>query len=493
MSRPSRAVPALLLAAAALAAGCQPARISGGNSGGSGPGAGGNGATGAGAPGGSAGSPAPTGGVPGLNLPDAGPGGANPTPPPAMTCATDVHRAEKVPLDLLLLVDTSDSMNQLSGMQSKWQLTRQALRSFVEDPGSQGLGVGLQFFPASAPPVQARCQQDIECAAVSGTAARPCRKLGWCFAPGLPVLTNRPCAPGLVSPFNCPAGMTCQPQGLCPAGGAACVAGAPCEGGGACQITPGSCAVIGGGCNRSQYEQLAVPIAPLPGQAGALATALAAREPDGQTPMTVAADATLSALAARAAAQPGRRAALVLATDGLPTGCGNGETIDGVVARLQQARASTPAIPTYVVGVFAAAEVAEARPALERFATAGGTGTPFILATGQDLGQRLLEALQEIRGLAVACDYALPAAQAGAIDINKVNVRTTSQGQPADLGYVGAADRCTDRGGWYYDPPPGMGTRPARLVLCPASCARLRGDPAAQVDLVFGCATRTIE
>ena len=101
----------------------------------------------------------------------------------------------------------------------------------------------------------------------------------------------------------------------------------------------------------------------------------------------------------------------MLATDGMPTGCGNSETADS--RGRPPAQAAPPGIPTYVVGVFAADEVAQARPALERFAVAGGTRTPFILATGDDLGQRLLEALKEIRGLAVACDYALPASQTG--------------------------------------------------------------------------------
>ncbi len=158
----------LLLAAGALAlAACQPAKISGGS------GTGGGAGSGA-AAGGSGGGTTPTAGSGGgLVLPDASPGATPPAPPPGNTCGTDVHRAEKVPLDLLLLVDTSDSMNELSGMQSKWQLTRQALRSFVDDPGSQGLGVGLLFFPASTPPAQIACQQDAECAAVSGTAPRP--------------------------------------------------------------------------------------------------------------------------------------------------------------------------------------------------------------------------------------------------------------------------------------------------------------------------------
>jgi len=55
------------------------------------------------------GSVAPTatpGSAPGISIPE--PGSAATTPaPPAPTCAAEVHTAEKLPLDLLLLVDAS--------------------------------------------------------------------------------------------------------------------------------------------------------------------------------------------------------------------------------------------------------------------------------------------------------------------------------------------------------------------------------------------------
>src|SRR3954452_21886273 len=64
------------------------------------------------------GSAAPDGPVraadaPVLGLPDAS--NATPPPPPGpQVCARDVHRAEKTPVDLVLVVDASDSMDQLS-------------------------------------------------------------------------------------------------------------------------------------------------------------------------------------------------------------------------------------------------------------------------------------------------------------------------------------------------------------------------------------------
>ncbi len=477
---------ALVVAACGALGGCRAASVEGGLEPALAPGPPGPG-------GGAAGGGAPASG-PGLVLPEPGPGAG--APPAVGTCASEVHTAERAPVDLLLLVDTSDSMNQLSGARSKWELTRQALQAFVGDPASAGLGVGLLFFPSTTPPATTACQQDGDCAAVSPAVERACRKQGFCFAPGLPVITNRACAPNYMSPFNCPAGMMCLPQGRCPLGGGPCVEGAPCSGaaGDTCRIDPGVCLIQGGGCDRAPYQRLDVEVGELPAQAGPLTAALAARAPDGSTPLPVAAQAALAFLRARASSQPGRRAALVLATDGLPSpGCGEAQPVEAVVSRLEQGRSGAPSIPSYVVGVFGANGLAEARPALERFASAGGTGAPFILTTGDDLSQRLLEALQTIRGQAVACEYAIPRPATGALDLARVNVRTTSARTVEELAQVPAADRCLpDRGGWYYETP-APGAPPARLVICPASCARLRTDPTARVDLLFGCATRTID
>jgi len=242
------------------------------------------------------------------------------------------------------------------------------------------------------------------------------------------------------------------------------------------------------------FATLDVDIGDLPAQTNAVVSALAAREPDGATPLTSAADSALTVLERRLQSHPERRSALIMATDGLPGGCGTEQNVDGVANRLERARAAMPGIPTYVVGVFAEDEIARAQPALERFATVGGTGAPFILQTGDDLAMRLLEALKEIRGQAVACEYTIPAPQGGSLDFGKVNVRTNVAGTSVDLDYVGSADRCApDKGGWYYDTAPTAGAQPRRVILCPQTCAQLRDDPAARVDLVFGCATRGIE
>jgi hypothetical protein len=445
--------------------------------------------------GGAGGSSAPTGGLPPDQLPDAG---RQLPPAQGPTCAAEVHAAERLPVDLLLLVDVSGSMDELSGTQSKWQLSRAALGAFVKDPGSAGLGVGLSFFPSKTIEEMKACTADQDCAGISDPIAGACRLEGFCFAAGVPLLTNRLCSPRAASnPFNCPAGLTCKPRGRCPQSGGPCVEGGEaCPGGAAdrCVTTPGSCRTVDEGCNVTAFGRLDLDVGDLPGHAGAVIAALAAREPDGATPMALGVDSALAALFARQKAQPQRRPVLVLATDGQPSGCGPGQSVPAVETLLQKARLAAPSIATYVVGVFAPEEIAEAQPALERFAVAGGTRMPFILATGADLSQRLLAALTEIRQQTVACDYGIPRPQMGTIDFDRVNVRTTSTAGTQEPAYVGSADRCQAApGGWYYDPPPSSTTTPSRLVLCPSTCERLRADPAARVELIYGCTTVTIK
>jgi hypothetical protein len=444
-----------------------------------------------GAAGGAGGGP----GAPDFAAPDAG---VMVAPPPISsgTCATQSNRAQRLPVDLALVVDSSGSMDDLSGDDTKWNKARAALAAFVRDPASAGLGVGVTFFPGQpgAPPGRTgACLGDNDCVGISNPIARSCHREGVCYSPGHPVI-DRPCAVGLVSLFNCPAGLVCQPRGTCGPGGAVCADGSTdvCGAGVACQAQMGTCRGPDDQCSVTAFGKLDVDIGELPGQAGAIVAALDAHMPDGSTPMTLGLDSAYTALIARARAHPDRRVAVILATDGLPN-CGAGESVQSAADRIAQALVAPPSIPTYAVGVFAPDEVVEGQAALQRFATAGGTKDPFILATGNDLNQRLLEALEQIRGQALACDYGIPPAQnGGSIDFGKVNVRATAQGTPADLGYVATPDRCPAAGGWFYQPSLSATSTPTRLVLCPATCDRLKTDASAQVEVEYGCATRTI-
>ena len=80
-------------------------------------------------------------------------------------CAEEAHQAEIVPLDLMMLVDASASMTDSAGMGSKWEAAQSALSAFVRDPRSAGLGVGLQFYPGGR---ERTCMNDTDCGCDEG-------------------------------------------------------------------------------------------------------------------------------------------------------------------------------------------------------------------------------------------------------------------------------------------------------------------------------------
>jgi hypothetical protein len=70
----------------------------------------------------------------------------------AATCANEVHKGQVIPLDMFIMVDQSGSMtDQVTGPNGttaqKWTLLVQAFNTFLNDPGSAGLGAGIGYFP----------------------------------------------------------------------------------------------------------------------------------------------------------------------------------------------------------------------------------------------------------------------------------------------------------------------------------------------------------
>ena len=436
---------------------------------------------------------ATTGGTAGARGPDFAvsfpDGGATPdaaTAPPAdeKACAGELHEGQLVPVDLLLLLDTSGSMEDNAGGKSKWRSVREAVETFLADPLSAGLGVGLMTFPVPGK----LCDKDSEC----GGGKEFCGRKGAC-APAANVANVE--AACYVTGALCLDGMPCTAFGLCATTGLRCAnIGQPCKGGVAgdtCVARPRMCTDYReAGCAGDLYRTPNVPIAELPGAAAGLGRALAAVIPEGATPTTAAAQGALDHLRGRAVANGGHKQVLVLATDGLPSNCAVMNTVDSAAAVLAGA---APDISTYVIGVFSAAQLDRARPALERLATAGGTGAPFILEAGSDLTRRFTEAITQIRGAAAGCEFTIPRPSSGAIDYGKVNVRITTAAGQEDLAYVGSADRCDPvRGGWYYDVDPGAGT-PSKVLVCEATCRRVKVTVGLSVGLRYGCKTIVIQ
>jgi hypothetical protein len=493
---------AVTLAVTGPSISCDTAKIEGvgssggraGGAGGSGPGGGNGGgvggATGSGANGGS-------GVVPPLNLDAAagsGGGGSSGVKPDAAggeaaSCATETHQAKQTPLDVLLLVDTSGSMREGAGAETKWTLTRNALTAFWREPKSAGLGLGLQFFPFKG--ADRPCANDDAC----GVAVDPgtCGDTGVCAGSG-PFSGARSCDPQ--DPLTtCPAGAACSVTGRCAGSGANCAPiGMPCPGGGGTCMNRGSvCRNLGtGSCETGDYQTPAVPIRTLPAGEAMLTTAIQDKDPVGQTPTLAAVTGSLAHLRQHLGANPTHKGALVLITDGLPLGCTTNSTFT-IGQAIGAAYTGMPSITTYAIGVFSGTQALTAKPTLDGWARQGGTTESVVLSPTEMLTQRFLDTLNQIRGAALACDFSIPVPSMGTLDYGKVNVRSTSAAGPKDLLYVGNATRCNpNTGGWYYDVDPAMG-KPTRVLICPASCQALQMDSSLKIDLVFGCATQVID
>jgi Mg-chelatase subunit ChlD len=447
----------------------------------------------AGSAGGRVGVPATNGPPPSFSLPDGGTASAPAPAPPERTCAEEVHQAENVPLDLLLVVDASGSMNEAAGMRSKWSTAQAALGAFIGDPGSAGLGLGLQFFPAAR-----SCTSDRDCFPGVPTNGRLCQPRRLCSGPGA---ASPPLSCSLDSPLGaavrCPAGNSCVPAGACSMGGRPCAnIGQACPANaGTCQAAPGVCllTVTALECDPANFQQPAVGIGPLPATQTSLQHALANTDPAGGTPMGPALRGAFAQLRAHLAANPGRKAALILLGDGLPSDDCAMNDLPTIAADISAAFTATPSIPTYVIGVFAPEQVMTSQLELDRLAAAGGSNRALILAANDDLTMRLQATLNQVRGAALACEYRLPAATSGPIDLQKVNVRYSSGGVTETVPYVERADRCDPAsGGWYYDAPPAPAGSPPRILVCDATCRRFNSDQNGKVDLVFGCATQVV-
>jgi hypothetical protein len=483
----NKSVPfALGLSFALLAVGCKGAEVAGIGSSHSG------GRTGSNA--GGTGGEAPASG--GFDAPafDLGNGGdaVTATPPPITTCGEQSARAMQVPLTLMLVVDASSSMLTMAGTSSKYDQVRQALEQFVGAPGSAGIALGLGFFPQ--PGAGSACSNDLDCGYQLAPTPPPCQLTSVCAKTVSATGVAKLCGGGRNG--GCPADDTCVPLGRCAVTFDDCTnIGQPCAG----QAAGDNCLPVGKTCEYTDeqtcavaaYENLPVPIVPLPDPGQRLvARAFARRSPSGATPMRPAIDGALAALKKHLDGHPGQKSILVLATDGSPVGCTQ-NTVADVASLLQSSH--NAGVSTYVIGVATPNNATELMT-LGQLASAGGTGMPYVISATEILSQRFLETLNQIRGQALPCEFTIPKPSTGAIDFGKVNVSWHAPGAREDVLYTATAARCdATRGGWYYDVDPATGGTPTRVIVCEATCRQLKMHAEATVDLRFGCATRTID
>lgn len=419
--------------------------------------------------------------------------GAGTLDPGATECVGENQTAKPVPVDMYIMLDRSDSMRLETGTgASKWDAMRSALTTFITDPESEGLGVGLQYFPLGAPGIPDTCNADAECGASGGTCTnRFCQPSPFAatFVPTL-CTTDNDC------PLSSPG---CKQMGICEMDDTlACFDIGPggCDEFGDCLLIPGQCSAYAT-CDADDYAAPAVAIDALPANASALTLSLMSEDPIGLTPTPPALAGAIERAAQYAADNPDHRVIAVLATDGLPTVC-----VDATVTTVEQAveqvagiaaegHARTPSIETYVIGVFAPDDP-DPVSKLNSIALAGGTGEAFIVDASQDVSQQLLDALATIRAGSLDCEFQLPKPPAGEqLDYRLVNVAVTSQGLSRDLFYVQRAEDCGKAEyGWYYDEQPEQGGTPTQIRVCDQTCTAFHALQNAAVDIKLGCATR---
>jgi len=473
----------LLVAAAWTAGGCagtkQRATLLDG-------GAGATGATGRDAAAGSVGSAGAGGGIGGFATTDGRVIGTDALGETA--CAVATQTAQTVPLDLYIMLDSSGSMaGTAAGNQTKWDAVRSALTAFVADPKSAGLGVGIQYFPLFHAAVPDTCETDAACVGYG-----PCDILRTCS--------------GSTSIVRCAGNGDCRGMGMCVRLGGCGVSGGYCAPAGpaySCSSAAGDgCLPIAGYCtgrdlcDAAAYAAPAVEVATLPGAATALVASLTQHTVDGLTPTAGALSGAIQHAQTLARANPTHKLAVLLATDGLPSECTPLDIAgaSGIAAIASAARAATPGVATYVIGVFTPAEQADAQSNLDAIAAAGGTGRAFVINTSQNVSQSFVDALNAVRSSGLACQYMLPPAMqdGGQLDYYSVNVQFTSgAGAAVTVGNVKDRASCSaTRGGWYYDvDPTTAGATPQTISICDTSCEQMKADPAGRVDILLGCKT----
>jgi hypothetical protein len=228
------------------------------------------------------------------------------------------------------------------------------------------------------------------------------------------------------------------------------------------------------------YDIPDVELAPLPGNALAIAASLGAHAPSGFRATGPALAGALAHMKEWARAHPGRTPVVVLVTNGLPADCEPRRLAD-LEGLASEAFATEPRVRTFVVALGAGTHQAE----LDALAKAGATTRAFAV-DDRDIVNQVAQSLRVVTDARLTCDFDLlrlddPDAS---LDSSKFALSYTpfATMQPELLERLNVASDCSldDAEGWYFDDP----QAPTKAVLCPGTCARLA---AGRVQVLLAC------
>lgn len=239
-------------------------------------------------------------------------------------------------------------------------------------------------------------------------------------------------------------------------------------------------------CDPQHYENLAVGVGELPAHAPAIASSLNNATTTGSTPTYGALKGTLAFAAKRQDAEPARDVIVMFISDGDPNGCSKWLPASppddhDAIAALAAKAFNYNGVKTYAFILDSAAA-----PALNKIASAGGTGSGVDVS--KDISQFSAK-ISEVRKAAIACEFVIPAPPPNEqLDYDMLNVEfETSIGTTLKFPKVASEAACKAGAAWYLD----AGVAPKKFHLCPSACNMVVGDDAGSLQVRFGCPSNT--
>ncbi|MBI4703463.1 MAG: VWA domain-containing protein [Deltaproteobacteria bacterium] len=240
-------------------------------------------------------------------------------------------------------------------------------------------------------------------------------------------------------------------------------------------------------CNVDKCAQPAVPLgelsaesAPQDAQEMALINAFVGVSPSGGTPLSAALEGALVWGQSYLAKKPTEKAVVVLVTDGAPSDC---NTDLSYIVKLAGDGYDPWGVLTFAIGLEGCAE-----DLMSLIAVQGGTEKAAFIGSA-NAEQELLDAMNHIRDTTVACEFLMPKPEPGKeIDPKSLNVvyKSGEDGEPTTIGQVPSAEQCTpEKKAWYYDDA----KKPTKIIFCDSTCATIREDKKAKIEIVLGCTT----
>ncbi len=239
-------------------------------------------------------------------------------------------------------------------------------------------------------------------------------------------------------------------------------------------------------CDGTQFKDPRVDYGVLPDNATALTqTILGELLSTNGTPTYTALGGAVLAAMEKAKEVPDQVSAVLLVSDGAPQGnpttCASGtlavHEVDVIADVAARGRTQTPPVTTYVVAI-------EGLPKsfADKIAVQGGSDQSITVGLA-NAADAFAQALAQIRGQAVPCEYEIPESVGTEyIDFNEVNVLYTAKDDTVPTGLT-FSDDCETHNGWHYDNP----DDPKQIIICPDRCAEIQADLRADVTIELGC------